>query len=135
MEGSAITSLNLSPSSSTLFLHFSPTALALKCSAIVKVLGQNDTFVFLGSLQQMAFASQKVLWRIPQTVLYIGLTVSCGFLGKWLLLQKRFCGGFRQRLSKHSSPKWLLLQKSSLEGSANCALQFISQSPPGVKVA
>ena len=82
----------------------------------------------------MAFASQKVLWRIPQTVLYIGLTVSCDFLGKWLLLQKRFCGGFRQRLLKHSSPKWLLLQTSSLEGSANCALQFISQSLAGVKV-
>ena len=49
---------------------------------------------------KMAFASQKVLWRIPQTVLYIGLTVSCDFLGKWLLLQKRFCGGFRQRLLK-----------------------------------
>ena len=44
----------------------------------------------------MAFASQKVLWSVPQTVLYIGLTVSCSFLGKWLLLQKRFCGGFRQ---------------------------------------
>ena len=53
----------------------------------------------------MAVASEKVLWRVPPTSL------------------------------KHSSPKWLLLQKSSLEGSANCALQFISQSPPGVKVA
>ena len=29
--------------------------------AIVKALGQNDTFVFWGSLQQMAVASQKVL--------------------------------------------------------------------------
>ena len=70
------------------FLHFSPTASALGSSAIVKVLGQNHTFVFLGSLQQMAFASQKVLWSVPQTVLYIDLTVSCGFLGKWLLLEK-----------------------------------------------
>ena len=77
-------------------LHFSSTALALGSSAIVKVLGRNDMFVFLGSLQRMAFASQKVLWSVPQSVLYIGLTVSCGFLGKWLLLQKRFCGGFRQ---------------------------------------
>ena len=65
-------------------------------SAIVKALGQNDTFVFWGSLQQMAVASKKVLEAFPQTVLYIGLTVSGGFLGKWLLLQKRFCGGFRQ---------------------------------------
>ena len=94
------------------FLHFAPTALALGSSAIVKVLGHNDTFVFWGSLQQMAFASQKVLWSVPQTVLYIGLTVSCGFLGKWLLLQKRFCGGFRQLY-----------------------FTFISQSPPGVEVA
>ena len=44
------------------FLHFSPTAPALGYSAILKVLGQNYTFVFLGSLRQMAFASQKVLW-------------------------------------------------------------------------
>ena len=93
VEGSPITSFNLSPSSST---FFSPTALALGPSAIVKVLGKNDTFVFWGSLQQMAFASQKVLWSVPQTVFYIGLTDSSGFLGNWLLLQKRFCGGFRQ---------------------------------------
>ena len=58
---------------------------------IVKVLGQNDTFFFWGSSQQMAFDSQKVLWSVPQTVLYIGLTVSCGFLGKWLLLLGGFC--------------------------------------------
>ena len=84
------------------FLHFSPTALALGSSAIVKVLGQNDTLVFWGSLQQMAFASQKVspnsslhwshsllpffgqmavasekvLWRVPPTVLYIYLPFS-----------------------------------------------------------
>ena len=49
----------------------------------------------------MAFASQKVLWSVPQTVLYTCLTVSCGFLGKWLLLQK-----------------------GSVEGSANCALHL-----------
>ena len=78
------------------FSHFSPTALALAPSAIVKVLGQNDMFVFWCSLQQMAFASQKVLWNVPQTILYMGLTVSCFFLGKWLLLQTRFCGGFCQ---------------------------------------
>ena len=59
-----ITSLNLSRSSSTLFRIFL-TALALGTSAIVKVLGQNDTFVFRGSLQQMPFASQKVLWSVP----------------------------------------------------------------------
>ena len=90
------------------FLHFSRTALALECSAIVKVLGQNDAFVLLDSLQQiaksprkrflgvfpkefpkhwsktvscgsfgqMAVASEKVLWRVPPTVLYICLPVS-----------------------------------------------------------
>ena len=31
-----------------------------------------------------------------QTVLYVGLTVSFRFFGKWLLLQKRFRAGFRQ---------------------------------------
>ena len=71
----------------------------------------------------MAFASQKVLWSVPQTILYICLTVSCGFLGKWLLLQKRFSGGFRQLFFK-------LLCTSSLEGSANCALHL----PPSVLV-
>ena len=43
---------------------FSPTAFSLGSSAIVKVLGQNDTFVFWDSL---------VFW------------------GKWLLIQNRFC--------------------------------------------
>ena len=83
------------PSSSTLSAFF-PNCASLGSSVIVKSLGRNDTFVSWGSLQQMAFTSQKVLWSFTQTVLYIGLTVSCGFLGKWLLLQKRFCGGFRQ---------------------------------------
>ncbi len=44
----------------------------------------------------MAFASQKVLWSVPQIVLYIGFTVFCDLGGKWLLLQnilKRVCGG------------------------------------------
>ena len=70
------------------------------------------TRFFWGSLQQMASASQKVLWSVPQTVLYIGLTVCRGFFCKWLLLQKRFCGGVCQ-----------------------LCFTFISQSPPGVKVA
>ncbi len=84
------------------------TELALGSSAIVKVLWQNDTFVFWFFLQQMALASQKVLWecspncsvhfshnllwffgqlavasekvlwRVPPTVLYIYLPVSRG---------------------------------------------------------
>ena len=82
------------PNSFCSFLHLSPTALALGSSAVVKVFGQNGAG---GSLQQMAFASQKVLSSVPQTVFCIGLTVSCVFFGNWLLLQKRFCGGFRQQ--------------------------------------
>ena len=93
-------------------------------SAIVKVLGQNDTFVFWGSLQQMAFASQKVLWSVPQTVLYICLRVSRGFWGKWPLLQKRFCGEFPQLFSTLVFANCCCFIKSSLEGSANCALHL-----------
>ena len=103
------------------FLHFSPAALALGSSAIVKVLGQNGTFV-LGFLAANGFRLPKgslecspntslrwshsllrffgqmavALRRVPPTILYICLTVSRGILGKWVLLQKRFCGGFRQ---------------------------------------
>ena len=71
------------------FHQGSPIALALECSDIVKVLGQNDTFAFLGSLPQMAFASQKVLWSVPQTVLYIGLTVSCSFFGQMAVTSEK----------------------------------------------
>ena len=53
------------------FSHFFSTALALGSSAIVKVLGQNDTFVFRGSLQQMPFASQKVLWSVPHLYTFV----------------------------------------------------------------
>ena len=63
------------------FLHFSQQ-LSLWSSVIVKVLGQNDMFVFLRSWQHMAFASQKVFWSVPQTVISIGLTVSCGYFGQ-----------------------------------------------------
>ena len=45
---------------------------------------------------------------------YIHLRVSRGLLGKRLLLQKRFCGGFPQLISIYIlSPKWLLLHKIS----------------------
>ena len=91
----------MSPKSSTLFAFFPNSISIFWSSAIAKALGQNDTFVFLGSLQQMVFASRKVFCNVPQTVLYIGLTVSCGFFGQWLLLQK-----------------------GSVEGSANCALHL-----------
>ena len=103
-------------------VFFSQQRLALGSSAI-KVLGQNDTFVFWGSLQQLTFASQKVLWSVPQTVLYIGLTVSCGFLGNGCCFRKGSVEG-SANFSLYLSPKWLLLHKSSLEGSASCALDL-----------
>ena len=117
VEGSPITSLNLSPSSSTLCW-----ALALVSSAILKVLGQTDTFVFLGSLQQMAFAAHKFLWSVPQAVLYIGLTVSCAFRANGCCFRKGSVEG-SANYSLHLSLR-LLLHKSSLEGSANCALHL-----------
>ena len=97
------------------FLHFPPTAFALGSSAIVMALGQNDTFVFLGSLQQIVFASQKVLWSVPQTVLYVGLTIFLRFFGQMAVASERVL--WRVPPTLHLSPK--LLQKSSLEGSAN----------------
>ena len=129
-EGSPISSLDLSPSSSIPFVQFSPTALVLECSAIVKVLGQNDPFVFLGSLQQMAFASHKVLLSVPQTVPHVGLTVSCVFLWQMAVAsEKGFCGGFRQLFFTFVS------QKSSFEGSANCASPLSPSRLLGSKVA
>ena len=38
-------------------------------------------FIFWGSLWQMAVASEKVLWRVPPTVLYMCFPVSCCCLG------------------------------------------------------
>ena len=81
---------------------FSPTTSALGSSAIVKVSGQNDTFVFWDSLvfwgkwllipnrfcaekggprfftfvSQAAVASEKVLWEVLPAALYICLPVS-----------------------------------------------------------
>ena len=48
--------------------------LALRPSAIVKILAQTGVFISWGSLWQMAVASEKVLWRVPATVLYICLS-------------------------------------------------------------
>ena len=105
------------------FFHFSQQ-LSLWSSVIVKVLGQNDMFVFLRSWQHMAFASQKVFWSVPQTVISIGLTVSCGFF--WANFRKGSVQGSADH-SSHLSPTGMLLHSNSLEGSANFALH-LSQS-------
>ena len=140
MEGSPITSLNLSPSSSTLSAFF-PNSVSFGVFSHSKGLGSKWHVCLLGCFAangfrlpkgswecspnssshwshsllrffgHMAVASEKVLWTVPPTILYICLTVSCGFLGKWLLLQKRFCARLRQLF-----------------------FTFVSQSPPGVKL-
>ena len=112
VEGSPITSLNLSPSSSSLFSIFL-NSVHFGAFSHSKGPGQNDTFVFLGSLQQMA----------PQ-----------GF-GQMAVASENVEGS--ANCSLHLSPKWLLLGKNSLEGSANCptVLHLSPSPPPGVKVA
>ncbi len=106
VEGSPITSWTCLPVPQ-LFLAFFPNSISFRVfSAIGKVLGQNDTFVFWDSLQQIGFrlpkdslecspnsslhwshsllrlfgqmvvASEKVLLRVPPTILYIYLRVS-----------------------------------------------------------
>ena len=76
-------------------------------------------FVFLRSWQHMAFASQKVFWSVPQTVISIGLTVSCGFF--WANFRKGSVQGSADH-SSHLSPTGMLLHSNSLEGSANFTL-------------
>ena len=103
-----------------LFFAFFSTALALGSSAIVKVLGQNDTFVFWGSLQQMPFASQQVLRSVHRLHLSQSPAV---FSAKGCRFKKGSVEG-SANYSLHLSPKWLLLHKSSWEVSANCALHL-----------
>ena len=94
------------------FKHFSPTALALGSSVIAKVLGQNDTVVFLGSLQQMAFASQKVLWSVPKQFFTLVSHSPAVFWANGGCFIK---GSVEDsaNYSLHLSPKWLLLHKGS----------------------
>ncbi len=104
--------------------EFSSQPWSLGSSAIVKVLGQNDPFVFWGSLQQMAFASQKVLWSVPQTQFFTLVSQSpADFWANGCCFRKGSVE-VSANYSLHLSPKWMLLHKSSLEGSANCALHL-----------
>ena len=121
VEGSPITSSHLSPNS---FLHFSSTALALWSSAIVKVLGLNDTFVFLGSLQQMA---KRFFGMFLNQFFTLVSQSPAVFWANGCCFRKGSVEG-SANYSLHFSPKWLLLHKSSLEGSSNCALH-LSPSP------
>ena len=94
----------------------------------------------------------KVLWRVPPTILYISLPNGCCFIKsslegsanyslhlspKWVLpvlLHKSSLEG-SANYSLHQSPKWLLLHKKFFGGFRQLFFTFISQSPPGVKVA
>ncbi len=81
----------------SVFVFCSPTVFNLGSSAIVKVFGQTDMFVFWDSLLRMAFVSERVPWRVPASALYICLPLSLSkwvLWNKWLLLQKRhLCWG------------------------------------------
>ena len=105
------------PSSTTRFCIF-PNSVSI--AARVKSLGQNDTFVFCGSLQQMVFAPKNVLWSVPQKVFYIALTVSYGFLANTCCCRK---GSVEvpPTIPYICLPNGCCLIKRSLERSANCA--------------
>ena len=123
-EGSPITSLQLCLPVPLISFACSPTMLlALGSSAIVKVLAKwHVCFLF--------FATNG--FRLPQgSLVFIRFKVSHGFWVSGSCFRK---GSVERSPSNslHLSPKWLLLQKSSLEGSANCALlrfTCISQCP------
>ena len=114
--------------------EFSSQPWSLGSSAIVKVLGQNDPFVFWGSLQQMAFASQKDLWSVPQTQFFTLVSQSPAVCWANGCCFRKGSVEVSTNYSLHLSPKWLLLHKSSLEGSANCALHLSPSLLPGSKL-
>ena len=126
VEGSPITSLNLSPSSSTLFNIFSNSVRfgvfshskglgakwhvcllgffaangfrlpkgSLECSPSSSLHWSHTILRFFG---QMAVASEKVLWRVPPTILYHVLSF---FQDRFFVWYNRFTG---EMGSNHSS--------------------------------
>ena len=92
-----------------------------------KDLGAKWHVCFLGFFAANGFRlPEGSLERSPNSSLHWSHSL-LWFLGAWLLLQKGSVEG-SANYSLHLSPKWLLLQKSCLEGSANCALHL----PPSV---
>ena len=102
----------------SIFWQFSLAVLALGSSAIVKLLGQNDTFVFWGSLHKWLLPPKKFFGVFSKLFCTFVSESPAVFWGKWLLLQTRFSW----RLPPPTIPQWLCFIKSSLESSANCAL-------------
>ena len=70
------------------FFAFFPNSISFGVFSHSKGLGAKWHVCLLGFFAANGFC-------LPKGSLEI-FGVSCGFLGKWLLLQKRFCGGFRQ---------------------------------------
>ena len=67
--------------------------------AMVKVLGQNDTYVFWVFSLNGFRLPKGFLECSPNCPAHSSQQSLPQFLGKWLLLQKRFCGGFPQPFS------------------------------------
>jgi len=105
----------LSPHLSPSFLRFSANkwpVLQRKFFGGFPQLFFSTISTFVSQLQQMASASEKVLWKVPTTVLVLQKKLFGGFpelffstyvsqfpatlCNKWLVLQKRWIGGFSQ---------------------------------------
>jgi len=108
------------------FPHFFPNSLSFGSSAIEKVLSKMTRLSSWVLCSKWLSPSKRFFGKVPQTV---RLTVPFGFLGKWLLLQQRFCEGFRQLFFT-----FLQMAAGSLEGSANCALHLSPSLLPGSKL-
>ena len=105
------------------FLYFSPTALALGSSAIVKVSGQNDTFVFRVLCSKWLSPPKRFFGVFPKQFFTLVSQSPAVFGANGCCFRKGSVEGSANN-SLDLSPKWLLLHKSSLEGSANCALHL-----------
>ena len=116
-EGPPITSLELSPS-----------------SAIVKVLVQNDMFVFWGSLQQWLSPPKRFFGVFPKLLCTFVSECPAVFGVNGCCFRKGSVEG-SANYSLHLSPKWLLLHRKFFGGFRQLCFSFTSQSPPGVKVA
>ena len=101
-----------------------PATLALGSSAIVTSLGQNDTFVFWVSLQQLAFASQKVSWSVPQTSSLHWPHNPLRFFGQIAVASEKVLWRVPPTILYICLPHVCCVVKNSSQGSANCALHL-----------
>ena len=106
------------PVPSTCFTSFW-TELALRSSAVVKVLGQNDTFVFWVLSSKWLSPPNRFFGVFPKLFCTFVSECPAVFGVNVCCFRIRFCGGFYISL-----PTGCYFIKSSLEGSANCALYW-----------